>query len=157
MSQRPGLPEARSGNKRSSVWREGLGALRPLVELRLAVSVAVTVPASQTLQGGFAVKFVSLVILGVLSLLLMVSCGGLTSCETTEYGVRDLSEENPFLTGGSPIVDVLDIVEIERTEKRVNCHGRAKLRDGRSVDIVFGNHIDEDGTEWVTFRTVGIN
>ena len=127
------------------------------MELRLAVSVAVTVPASQTLQGGFAVRFVSLVILGILSLLLMVSCGGLMSCETTEYGVRDLSEENPFLTGGSPIVDVLDIEEIAKTEKRVNCRGRAKLRDGRSVDIVFGNHIDEDGTEWVTFRTVGIN
>lgn len=87
----------------------------------------------------------------------MVSCGGLMSCETTEYGVRDLSEENPFLTGGSPIVDVLDIEEISKTEKRVDCRGRAKLKDGRSVHIVFGTHIDEDGTEYVTFRTVGIN
>lgn len=100
-------------------------------------------------------KFISLLVLGVLSLVLMVSCGGLMSCETTEYGVRDLSEENVFLTGGSPIVDVLDIEEVSKTETRVECRGRAKLKDGRTVHITFGNHM-KDGTNYVTFRPVGV-
>lgn len=140
--------------KRKSFQRRDMGALRPLVDLRFGRVGRCDGACIPNAARGFLVKaIVTLVILGILSMIALGACG-LSSCETAKHGVKDLSEENVFLTGGSPIVDVLDIEEVAKTDERISCRGRAKLEDGRSVWIRFAAY-NEDGTEYISFRTEG--
>ena len=131
-----------------------MGAVRPLADLRFGrVGRCDECLHPKRCKGVLVKAIVILAVLGILSVVALGACG-LPSCETAKHGVKDLSEDNVFLTGGSPIVDVLDIEEVTKTDDRINCRGRAKLEDGRSVWIRFAAY-NEDGTEYISFRTEG--
>lgn len=77
----------------------------------------------------------ALVLAAALVLVALVGCSSLDSCDGLEGWVKDLSEENPWQTGGSEIIAIYEKTEVSRTDNRVDCTGRAKLRDGRSLYI----------------------
>ncbi len=91
---------------------------------------------------------------GVLALVGILGCGGLIGCGGLEGWVKDLSEENPYYTGGSPVHKVYEGREVSRTETRVDCEGRAKLKDGRSLYISYHSYIDSDGETRIGFNVL---
>ena len=78
----------------------------------------------------------------------LAACGsGLDSCEGLEGWVKDLSEDNPYQTGGSHIIKLYEIAEVSKTETRVDCTARAKLSNGGSVYISYYGLTDSDGDQ----------
>ena len=88
-------------------------------------------------------KLLIVLALAGLTAALMVSCLGLSSCDTLKHGAKDLLEER--LSYGVSVDDITNVEEVSRTEKRVECKGRAKLDTGFSFDVDFYEWIDEDG------------
>ena len=93
-------------------------------------------------------------VLVALSALLLLGCNGLWECEDMERVVKDISKDNRYATGGSPIEEIELITEISRTEQRVNCEGLAWLENGQALPIGFHQYYNEDGEMMTGFKVL---
>ena len=89
-----------------------------------------------------------------LALVLILGCGGgLIGCGGLEGHIKDLAEDNIYELG-APILRIYEVTEVSRTETRVECTGRAKLRNGNSLYISYYSYVDRDGDSFIGFEVL---